>query len=130
MPLFEVAIIQKPTKKELEEGTGKETLLFGPEAVLARDKSERGHNRRHGAKGAARLGHGARGGASAPFCVEPRERSRAAVRSAQSPLIMAGAANMQDAASAMSFNDEPGIKYLSSLANTTNYSAASLSAGR
>jgi hypothetical protein len=37
MPLFEVAIIQKPTKKELEEGTGKETLLFGPEAVLARD---------------------------------------------------------------------------------------------
>lgn len=37
MPLFEVAIIQKPTKKELEDGTGKEVLLFGPEAVLARD---------------------------------------------------------------------------------------------
>lgn len=37
MPLFEVAIIQKPTKKEIEEGTGTETLLFGPTAVLARD---------------------------------------------------------------------------------------------
>ena len=37
MPLFEIAIIRKPTKKELDEGTGTETLLFGPEAVLARD---------------------------------------------------------------------------------------------
>lgn len=37
MPLFEVAIIQKPTKKEAEEGTGTEKLLFGPKAVLARD---------------------------------------------------------------------------------------------
>jgi hypothetical protein len=37
MPLFEVAIIQKPTKKELDEGTGKETLLFGPKPVMARD---------------------------------------------------------------------------------------------
>lgn len=37
MPLFEVAIIQQPTKKEAEEGTGKEQLLFGPKAVLARD---------------------------------------------------------------------------------------------
>jgi hypothetical protein len=37
MPLFEVAIIQKPTKKEVEEGTGTEKLLFGPKAVVARD---------------------------------------------------------------------------------------------
>jgi hypothetical protein len=37
MPLFEVAIIQQPTKKESEEGTGVEKLLFGPKAVLARD---------------------------------------------------------------------------------------------
>lgn len=37
MPLFEVAIIQKPTRKELEEGTGTEKLLFGPAAVIARD---------------------------------------------------------------------------------------------
>lgn len=37
MPLFEVAIIQQPTKKEQEEGTGQEKLLFGPKAVLARD---------------------------------------------------------------------------------------------
>ena len=37
MPLFEVAIIQKPTRKEVEEGTGTEKLLFGPKAVLARD---------------------------------------------------------------------------------------------
>lgn len=37
MPLFEVAIIQKPTKKEVEEGTGTEKLVFGPKAVIARD---------------------------------------------------------------------------------------------
>lgn len=37
MPLFEIAIIQKPTKKEIEEGTGTEKLLFGPTSVLARD---------------------------------------------------------------------------------------------
>lgn len=37
MPLFEVAIIQAPTKKEAEEGTGVEKLLFGPKAVVARD---------------------------------------------------------------------------------------------
>jgi hypothetical protein len=35
MPLFEVAIIKKPTRKEVEEGTGSEELLFGPKAVLA-----------------------------------------------------------------------------------------------
>lgn len=37
MPLFEIAIIQKPTAKELQEGTGSEKLLFGPKPVLARD---------------------------------------------------------------------------------------------
>jgi hypothetical protein len=37
MPLFDVAIIQKPTRKEIEEGTGQEKLLFGPKSVLARD---------------------------------------------------------------------------------------------
>lgn len=38
MPLFEVAIIAKPTKKEVEEGTGAEKLVFGPQAVIARDQ--------------------------------------------------------------------------------------------
>ncbi len=42
MPLFEVAILQQPTKKELEEGTGEEKLLFGPKFVLARDKETAG----------------------------------------------------------------------------------------
>ena len=37
MPLFEVAIVQKPTKKEAEEGAT-ETLVFGPKAVIARDQ--------------------------------------------------------------------------------------------
>jgi hypothetical protein len=36
MPLFEVAILEKPTKKETEEGKG-ERLAFGPKAVVARD---------------------------------------------------------------------------------------------
>lgn len=37
MPLFEVAILENPTKKEIEEGTGKEKLVFGPQFVLAKD---------------------------------------------------------------------------------------------
>lgn len=42
MPLFEVAILQQPTKKEIEEGTGEEKLLFGPKFVIARDKETAG----------------------------------------------------------------------------------------
>jgi len=36
MPLFEVAILEMPTKKESEEGQI-EKLVFGPKAVVARD---------------------------------------------------------------------------------------------
>lgn len=36
MPLFEVAILEKPTKKQAEEGAS-ERLVFGPTAVVARD---------------------------------------------------------------------------------------------
>lgn len=38
MALFEVAITIQPTKKELDEGTGKEQLVFGPKPVIARDQ--------------------------------------------------------------------------------------------
>lgn len=37
MPLFEVAIIQRPTKKEAEDGAS-EKLVFGPVSVIARDQ--------------------------------------------------------------------------------------------
>lgn len=37
MPLFEVAIVQRPTKKEAEDG-GIEKLLFGPKAVVAKNE--------------------------------------------------------------------------------------------
>lgn len=37
MPLFEVALMKRPTKKEIEEGTGQEELIFGPKAVVAKD---------------------------------------------------------------------------------------------
>ena len=36
MPLFEVAILEIPTKKEAEEGKG-ERLAFGPKCVVAND---------------------------------------------------------------------------------------------
>lgn len=36
MPLFEVAILQRPTKKEAEDGAT-EKLVFGPRCVVARD---------------------------------------------------------------------------------------------
>lgn len=37
MPLFEVAIIEEPTQKEIEEG-GVEKLVMKPTAVLAQDE--------------------------------------------------------------------------------------------
>lgn len=36
MPLFEVAILENPTKKSAEDGVGQK-LVFGPKAVIARD---------------------------------------------------------------------------------------------
>ncbi len=36
MPLFEVAILEKPTKKDAEDGQS-EKLVFGPKAVVASD---------------------------------------------------------------------------------------------
>jgi hypothetical protein len=41
MPLFEVAILEQPTKKEAEEGKG-ERLVFGPQSVVARDAQSAG----------------------------------------------------------------------------------------
>lgn len=37
MPLFEVAIIEEPTQKEIEDG-GVEKLVMTPTAVLAQDE--------------------------------------------------------------------------------------------
>jgi hypothetical protein len=37
MPLFEVAILEKPTIKEIEELGKGERLVFGPVAVIAKD---------------------------------------------------------------------------------------------
>ena len=36
MPLFEVAILEKPKKKDAEEGAS-ERLVFGPKAIIASD---------------------------------------------------------------------------------------------
>lgn len=39
MPLFEVAIVKQPTRKELEEGTGTEELVFFTDRpVVAKNK--------------------------------------------------------------------------------------------
>lgn len=37
MPLFEVAILESPTKNEREDGAS-ERLIFGPRAVVAKDE--------------------------------------------------------------------------------------------
>ena len=42
MPLFEVAILETPTKKEIEEDGVQEKLVFGPSAVIARDAQSAG----------------------------------------------------------------------------------------
>jgi hypothetical protein len=41
MPLFEVAIIEQPTKKQMEEGA-QEKLVFGPKAIIARNSQSAG----------------------------------------------------------------------------------------
>lgn len=41
MPLFEVAILERPTKKEIEEGSA-EKLIFGPKPVIARNEQSAG----------------------------------------------------------------------------------------
>lgn len=41
MPLFEVAILETPTKNEAEDGKS-ERLVFGPKAVVARDGQSAG----------------------------------------------------------------------------------------
>lgn len=41
MPLYEVAILKTPTKKEEEEG-GCESLVFGPKAVVATNPQSAG----------------------------------------------------------------------------------------
>jgi hypothetical protein len=42
MPLFEVAILEKPTKKDVDEGGAEERLVFGPKAVVANDAQSAG----------------------------------------------------------------------------------------
>lgn len=37
MPLFEVAVTRKPTKKEIEDGTVDEFIILPPTPVVARD---------------------------------------------------------------------------------------------
>lgn len=44
MPLFEVAIVEKPTVKEIEELGRAERLVFGPKAVVAKDAQSAGVN--------------------------------------------------------------------------------------
>lgn len=41
MPLYEVAILEKPTKNEIEDGK-QEVLVFGPKCVVARDPQSAG----------------------------------------------------------------------------------------
>jgi hypothetical protein len=42
MPLFEVVILEKPTKKEQEESSSLERIVFGPEPVIAADSQSAG----------------------------------------------------------------------------------------
>lgn len=42
MPLFEVAVLSIPTKKEAEEGTAHEKLVLGPTYVVAKDTQSAG----------------------------------------------------------------------------------------
>jgi hypothetical protein len=49
MPLFEVAVIEHPTKKEMEDGAV-EKLVFGPTAIIAKDPQAAGVGAILGAK--------------------------------------------------------------------------------
>lgn len=41
MPLYEVAILERPTPKQVEEGAA-EKLVFGPKAIVANDPQSAG----------------------------------------------------------------------------------------
>lgn len=41
MPLFEVAILKRPTKEESERGVS-DRLIFGPKSVVAKDEKSAG----------------------------------------------------------------------------------------
>jgi hypothetical protein len=41
MPLFEVAIVEIPTKDDAEKGK-QEKLVFGPKAIISKDESSAG----------------------------------------------------------------------------------------
>ncbi len=42
MPLYEVAILEEPTKKQRDEEGRAEVLAFGPKAIVARDPQSAG----------------------------------------------------------------------------------------
>lgn len=42
MPLYEVAILERPTAKEIEEQGAEEKLVFGPTPVVANDAQTAG----------------------------------------------------------------------------------------
>ncbi|KKN46570.1 hypothetical protein LCGC14_0671660 [marine sediment metagenome] len=42
MTLFEVAILEAPTKKQIEDEGIQERLVFGPQAIIARDAQSAG----------------------------------------------------------------------------------------
>ncbi|MHA1809396.1 MAG: hypothetical protein ACTSYH_03685 [Candidatus Heimdallarchaeaceae archaeon] len=42
MPLYEVVILEEPTKKEVEDEGKQERLVFGPQAVVAKDEQSAG----------------------------------------------------------------------------------------
>lgn len=41
MPAFDVLILERPTKKEAEEGVS-ERIVFGPKTIVARDEQSAG----------------------------------------------------------------------------------------
>lgn len=42
MPLYEVAILEEPTQKQVDECGAQERLVFGPKAVVAQNKESAG----------------------------------------------------------------------------------------
>jgi hypothetical protein len=40
MPLFEVAILEHPTDKAVEESNAGESLVFGPVAIIAKNQQD------------------------------------------------------------------------------------------
>lgn len=133
MPLFEVAIVKKPSKKEIEEGIT-EQLVFGPKAIIAKDHQGAGIAAVLSGAQARRCGYVEVRRACAPFCLSPNSQEGARDKALTQLAALAGPRRERGRPGELTSPFPPeevrsaGItmNYASAPANAMTYSGSSL----